>query len=79
MYTSVETNIQQGIELVLTAAQLCMALTGYNALGGCECGCGVSCKVPGYSYTTTYTWLYTYLLLSCKLPGYTYYSYTYYG
>ena len=50
MYTSVETNIQQGIELILTAAQLCMALTGYTALGGCDCGCGVSCKVLGYTY-----------------------------
>ena len=57
MYTSVETNIQQGIELVLTAAQLCMSLTGYTSLGGCECGCGVSCKAPGCTYygcTTTY-------------------------
>ena len=48
--TTIETNIQQGVELLLTAAQLCMALTGYSALGGCECGCGVSCKVVGYDH-----------------------------
>ncbi len=65
MYTSVETNIQQGIELVLTAAQLCMSLTGYTALGGCECGCGVSCKVPGYTY-------YGYTYYGCTHYGYTY-------
>lgn len=50
MYTTVETNIQQGIELLLTAAQLCMALAGYTSLGGCECGCGVSCKALGYDH-----------------------------
>ena len=27
-----------------------MALSGYSALGGCECGCGVSCKVVGYDH-----------------------------
>ena len=68
MYTSVETNIQQGIELVLTAAQLCMSLTGYTALGGCECGCGVSCKVPGY----TYYYEYSYTYYGCTHYGYTY-------
>lgn len=51
MFTTVETNIDTGIEhIVLTAAQLCMALAGYNALGGCECGCGVSCKKLGYDH-----------------------------
>ena len=72
MYTTVETNIQQGIELLLTAASLCMALAGYSSLGGCECGCGVSCKVPGYTY-------YGYTYYGCANYGYTYYSYTYYG
>ena len=46
-----ESNIDQGMEhVVLTAAQLGMALAGYSALGGCECGCGVSCEVLGYDH-----------------------------
>lgn len=51
MFTTVEANIDAGIEhIVLTAVQLCMALAGYTALGGCECGCGVSCKKLGYDH-----------------------------
>ena len=74
MFTTVETNIDSGIEhIVLTAAQLCMALAGYTALGGCECGCGVSCKVPGYTIAILTIAILT--CLSCKVPGYTYYSY----
>lgn len=47
MYTMVETNMQQGIELVLALAQLIMALAGWQPLGDCECGCGVSCDRLG--------------------------------
>ena len=80
MFTTVETNIDSGIEhIVLTAAQLCMALAGYTALGGCECGCGVSCKVPGYTYYS-YTYCgYILTCLSCKLLGHIYYGCTNYG
>jgi len=47
LYTMVETNIQQGIELLLTAAQLFIGLAGWEPLGGCACGCGVACPVLG--------------------------------
>ena len=40
-------NIQQGVELLLSVAQLFAALAGYEPIGGCECGCGVSCLVAG--------------------------------
>jgi len=49
MYSMVETNMQQLVEILLSAAQLCMAAAGFENLAGCECGCGVSCeKMVGY-------------------------------
>ena len=50
MYTMVETNIQQGIELIISCAFLFMALAGHEPIGGCDCGCGVSCPVLGMKH-----------------------------
>jgi len=43
MFSMVETNVQQLVEVILGAATMSMALAGFSNLGGCECGCGVSC------------------------------------
>jgi len=45
MYSMVETNMQQFIELLLSVSMMLMDAAGFNNLSGCECGCGVSC--PG--------------------------------
>ena len=50
MYTTVETNLQQGIEVVLAIALLVMGVAGYKPLGGCSCGCGVNCPHQGIDY-----------------------------
>ena len=50
MYSMVETNVQQLVEVVLGAATMAMAVAGFRNLSGCECGCGVSCaKHVGYA------------------------------
>ena len=50
LYTTVETNLQQGIEVVLAIALLIMGVAGYKPLGGCSCGCGVNCPNMGIDY-----------------------------
>lgn len=44
MYSTVESNVQQFVDVVLGLATMVMAWVGFRNLSGCECGCGVSCK-----------------------------------
>ena len=51
MFSMVETNVQQLVEIILGAATMFMAIAGFDNLGGCMCGCGVSCtEAMGYPY-----------------------------
>ena len=50
MYTMVETNVQQLVEILLGVATMSMAAAGFENLGGCKCGCGVACADIGYPY-----------------------------
>jgi len=44
LYTCVETNMQQFVEIIVGVVPLIiMGATGYKGNGGCECGCGVDC------------------------------------
>mmetsp|Transcript_30750 Transcript_30750/g.94200 ORF Transcript_30750/g.94200 Transcript_30750/m.94200 type:complete len:773 (+) Transcript_30750:162-2480(+) len=45
MYTVIETNLQQFVEIAGgVIPMLTLAAAGYVPLGGCTCGCGVSCS-----------------------------------
>jgi Na+/melibiose symporter-like transporter len=51
MYSMVESNMQQLVEVVIGAATMFMALAGHESISGCDCGCGVSCdRMLGYPF-----------------------------
>jgi len=44
MYTVIETNLQQSVEIAGTVIPLMvLGAMGYVSLGGCSCGCGIDC------------------------------------
>ena len=46
VYTVVETNLQQFVEIGGGVVPLmALGLIGYKPLGGCSCGCGIPCSV----------------------------------
>jgi len=51
MFSMVETNVQQFTEILLAMSTMFMAVSGFENLGGCECGCGVDCeRAMGYKF-----------------------------
>ena len=47
MYTVVETNLQQFVEIAGNVLPLMsLGAAGFRPLGGCECGCGIPCELP---------------------------------
>ena len=52
MYSMIETNVQQLVEVVLGAATMLMAVAGFDNLAGCECA--PSILATNYSLLTTY-------------------------